>query len=107
MFTEMMTWIWIEGKKALDEFCLRRFKETPRFTETVGHIGGKAKVRLIYKYVYDDNGEIDRCAEMYLLYMDAPYSSKAPNLDVWSNLTEIQRKTYEEIRLDKTAILKR
>lgn len=99
---DMITWIWIEGEKALNEFCERRFKEKPRFIETCGRVG-PAKVRLIYKEI----PETGHYTDMYLLYMDAPHEIKNGNYTGNGMLTEIQRMTYEEIRSDKTAILKR
>lgn len=98
----MITWIWIEGEKALDEFCLRRFKERPRMVETCGKVG-PARVRLIYKH--DD--QAGKYREMYLLYMDAPSGMEKGNLsESGPFFDEIQRMSYEEIRTDKTAILK-
>lgn len=103
----MITWIWIEGEKALNDFCQRRFKDKPRFVETCGRVGS-AKIRLIYKYVYKEDGEtVDRVAEMYLLYMDAPYDMEKGNVIGSGCLPEIERMSYEKIRADKTAILKR
>ena len=102
----MITWIWIEGERALNEFCLRRFKSTPRWMETIGTLPG-AKVRLIYKYVYKEDGEtVDRVAQMYLLYMDAPHD-RCKNLAGDGQLSDIERMSYEEIKTDSTAILRR
>lgn len=103
----MITWIWIEGEKALNEFCERRFKARPKFLETIGKVG-PAKVHLKYKEVYDENGQWVRNAEMYLLYMDAPSGMERGNLAGWEEFhDEIKRMTYEKIRADRTAILKR
>lgn len=103
----MITWIWIEGEAALNDFCQRRFKEKPRFIETCGRVGC-ARVRLIYKYVYKEDGEtIDRIAEMYLLFRDAPSGMEKGNIIGSGCLSEIEIMSYEKIRADKTAILKR
>lgn len=102
----MITWIWIEGEKALNEFCMRRFKTTPRWMETIGTLPG-AKAALIYKYVYKADGEtVDRVAQMYLLWMDAP-NDNCKNLTGSGMLSDIQRMTYEEIKTDRTAILRK
>lgn len=102
----MYTWIWIEGERALNEFCERRFKARPRFLETIGKVG-RAKVHLKYKEVYDEQGEWVRNAEMYLLFMDAPSGMKQGNMAGWAEFHDkIKYMTYEEIRADKTAILK-
>lgn len=98
----MITWVWIEGWKALEEFCLHRFKERPRFIETCGKVG-PAKIRLIYKH--DEQAQEYR--EMYLLYMDAPIGMEKGNVAGSGQFfDEIQRMTYEKIRADKTAIVK-
>ena len=97
----MITWIWIEGEKALDEFCMRRFKHTPRWMETIGTLTN-AKVRMIYKH-RDDLGKY---VDMYLLYMDAPHDN-CKNIAGSGQLSEIQRMSYEEIKADTTAILRR
>lgn len=103
----MYTWIWIEGERALNEFCERRFKARPRFLETIGTVG-PAKVHLKYKEVYDDNGDWVRNAEMYLLYMEARPGTTKGNIAGWAEFhNEIRLMTYEEIKADSTAILKR
>lgn len=102
----MYTWIWIEGEKALNEFCEKRFKERPRFIENCGHVG-KARVRQIYKYIYDENGDVVGVAHMFLLYMEAPSGMERGNVIGEGMFSDIQRMTYEEIRADKTSILKR
>ena len=52
----MITWIWIEGEKALNDFCERRFKEKPHWMENTGRLT-MAKVAQIYKYVYKEDGK--------------------------------------------------
>ena len=102
----MLTWLWIEGERALNDFCLRRFKCKPCWMETIGTLPG-AKVRLIYKYVYKEDGEtVDRVAQMYLLYMDAPHD-RCKNLVGSCMFSDIERMTYEEIKTDRTAILRK
>lgn len=98
----MITWIWIEGEKALNEFCLRLFKSKPLFRGTIGSVG-RARVRLIYKHRGDNIG---KCAEMYLLYMYAS-SGSCSNLARIEDLDKIETMTYEEIKADKTAILRK
>ena len=98
----MITWIWIEGEKALNEFCLKRFKEKPRFMETCFKVG-IARGRMIYKEI----PETGHYTDMYLLYMDAPSGFTGANHTGSGMLTDIERMTYEEIRADRTAILKR
>lgn len=102
----MITWIWIEGEKALNEFCLKRFKDKPQFCENSGMVMS-ARVFKIYKYVYKEDGEtVDRVAQMFLLWMDAP-NDNCKNLAGDGQLSDIQRMTYEEIKADRTAILRR
>ena len=102
----MITWIWIEGERALNDFCLRRFRCKPSWMETIGTLPG-AKVRLIYKYVYKEDGKtVARVAQMFLLYMDAP-NDRCTNLVGSGMLSDIERMTYEEIKADRTAILRR
>lgn len=102
----MITWIWIEGDKLFDEYCMKRFKQRPRFTETcsqIYHKGGVTRIRLTYKYRED----LDLYVAMFLLYMDAPQGAKCTNCAYTSELSDIQRMSYEEIKADRTAILKR
>lgn len=102
----MITWIWIEGEKALNDFCERRFKEKPRWMENTGRLP-RAKVAQIYKYVYKEDGEtVVRVAQMYLLWMDAP-NERCKNLAGSGQLPAIQRMSYEEIKTDRTAILRK
>lgn len=98
----MLTYIWIEGEKNLNEFCMKRFNEKPRWCETIGRVGYQAKVRFIYKEKPD--GHYTDC---YLLYMDAR-NENAPNAVFDSELFDvIQRWTYEEIAANRYSILKR
>jgi hypothetical protein len=86
---------WIEGRKALEEYCAKRFKDKPHFCETIGRVGNEgAKIHLIYKHKADGG-----YAEMYLLYMPHPQGTV-----YW--ISDIETMSYEEIRLDKTAILR-
>lgn len=102
----MITWIWIEGENALNDFCERRFKEKPHWMENTGRLT-RAKVAQIYKYVYKEDGEtVDRVAQMFLLWMDAP-NDNCKNLAGDGQLSDIQRLTYEEIKADRTAILRK
>lgn len=97
----MLTFIWIEGERNLDEFCEKRFKERPRWRETCGTVG-TAKLRLIYKEKPD--GHYTDC---YLLYMEARDES-APNVVGDHYLFDvIQRWSYEEIAANRYSILKR
>lgn len=66
-----------------------------------------ARVAQIYKYVYKEDGEtVDRVAQMFLLWMDAP-NENCKNLAGSGQLSDIERMTYEEIKADRTAILRR
>lgn len=102
----MITWIWIEGEKTLDDFCQRRFNERPHWIEHTGRLS-HAKVVQRYKDVYKEDGEtVDRVAQMYLLWMEAP-NERCKNLAGSGQLPDIQRMTYEEIKADRTAILRK
>ena len=97
----MYSYIWIEGEKNLDEFCMKRFGDRPRFLETIGRVSGKgasAKVHLIYKHDEQES----RYREMYFLYMEHN-SGKY----FYSQIEEIERWPYEKIRTDRTAILRK
>ena len=83
---------WIEGRKNLDEYCMKRFGETPRFMETIGRVG-EAKVYYMYKRKEDGS-----YAEMYLLFMRHEKGTVS-----WIN--DVEKMTYEQIRSDRTAIL--
>lgn len=101
----MYSYIWIEGEKNLDEFCLKRFGARPRFMETIGHVAGKgasAKVRLNYKYPAEDEPPYSGCHEMYFLYMEHDSGQYT-----YYQLEEIMRWPYEKIRTDRAAILRK
>lgn len=85
---------WIEGEQNLNDFCLKRFKETPRFVETIGKVGTSAKVYLIYKWRQDKQ----KYTDMYLLFME---HSKGTVGDI----NDIQHQTYESIRANKSSLL--
>lgn len=87
---------WIEGEKNLKDYCRKRFNELPRFIETIGSVGTEgAKIWLIYKRKLDGG-----YAEMYLLFM--PHE-KGTIYDIG----ELSKMTYEDIRLDRTALLRK
>ncbi len=101
----MYSYIWIEGEDNLNNFCMKRFGEKPRFMETIGSVSGKgasAKVHHIYKYPAEDEPPYSACHNMFLLYMEH-YEGK----HYWIEIEKIMRWDYEQIRADKTAILKR
>lgn len=84
---------WIEGEKSLGEFCLKRFGQTPRFIENIGH-AGDATIHKRYKW-REDRQEY---AQMFFLFMKHPKGTV-----VWTDAEE--QKTYEEIRLCKGSVL--
>ena len=86
---------WIEGRQNLVEYCYKRFNDTPHFCETIGYVGNEgAKIRLIYKRKAEGG-----YAEMYLLYMPSEKGTVC-----W--ISDIETMSYEEIRADKTTILR-
>lgn len=90
----MYSYKWIEGEKALDEFCEKRFKAKPRFVETIGHCGG-ATIYEIYKY-RDENDTSKGCAQMFLLFMEH-FSGKYS----FTQIQNIMKQSYGEIRANK------
>lgn len=86
--------IWIEGEKLLEEFCLKRFKERPKFIETIGKCGD-ARIHMVYK---EKEGKGYVC--MYLLYM------QHPDGNIY-DIAQKERESYEEIRADRTSLLVR
>lgn len=93
----MWSYLWIEGERNLHEFCLKRFKELPRFIETTGRCK-EAIIRLIYKLEDGYGG----AHEMYFLKMKHDKGVYDGN-----EIDEIQHWTYEQIKTDRTAILRR
>ena len=89
----MYIYKWIEGRNNLNDFCLKRFKTKPKFNGTIGH-AEDATIHLIYKRKEDGS-----FTEMYLLFMKHKDG-------VICDINEVDRMTYEQIRTDKTAILK-
>lgn len=100
----MYSYIWIEGEKNLDDFCMKRFGYKPRFLETIGTVSGNgafAKIHLIYKYPAENETNVG-CHEMYFLFMEHSNGKY-----YYSEIEKIMRWNYEQIRTDKTSILKR
>lgn len=91
----MYTAIWIEGEKNLNDFCIKRFKERPRFCETIGNCG-TAKIHMIYKYKGEGIGYV----AMYLMFMKHHSGTLT-----YSDIMDMERMSYEEIRTDSKAIL--
>lgn len=83
---------WIEGRNNLEQYCLNRFKEKPRFVETIGRVG-EAKIYYIYKR--KTNGSY---TDMYLLFMRHEKGTV-------TDIDNIHKMTYEQIRVDTNAIL--
>ena len=105
----MYSYIWIEGEKNLDEFCMKRFGEKPHFMETIGRVSGKgasAKIHMINKYLTDeelaDPKRTISYHDMYFLYMEHNGGKYFQ-----SEIEEIKRWDYEKIRTDRTAILRK
>lgn len=96
----MYSCIWIEGEKSLKEFCQKRFNDKPHFCETIGHCM-QATIHMIYKY-RDENDTDKGCAQMFFLYMDHPTGKYS-----YTDIEKIERWTYEQIRADKSSIVKR
>ena len=95
----MYTYKWIEGEAALVEFCLKRFKMKPHFCETIGHCG-PATIHMIYKY-RDENDLSKGCAQMFFMFMEHPNGTIG-----CIDLDKIERWTYEQIRTDRTSLVK-
>ncbi len=89
----MLIYKWIEGERNLEDYCLRRFNEIPRFVENIGKVGADAKVYKIYK---EKNDGV--YAQMFLLFM--PHEKGTV-----TDIDNIRRMTYEEIRFDRSSIL--
>lgn len=88
----LIVYKWIEGDKNLHDYCLMRFKEKPKFVETIGKVG-EATVELSYK-MREGHGYV----RMYLLYMKHPSG-------IVTDIENIRRMTYEEIRADRASLL--
>ena len=86
---------WIEGERNLEDFCTKRFGELPRFCETIGHVG-EATVHLIYKYKGEGIGYV----AMYMLFMRHHSGTYT-----YSDIMDMEKMTYEQIKADRTAIL--
>ena len=84
---------WIEGENELYQFCKERFNETPQFCK---HHGFCAQVKIIKCEKEKPNGYYSL---FFLLYMQ---SDKGNIYDI----EDIRTMTYEQIRADRTAILK-
>ena len=85
---------WIEGEQNLNDFCLRKFNETPRFIETIGEVGTSAKVHRVYKWREDKL----RYTTMYLLFMEHPKGTVG-------DISDIRHQTYESIRANRSSLL--
>lgn len=105
----MYSYIWIEGEKNLNEFCIKRFGYKPTFVETIGRVSGNgasAKIHAINKHLTEEElADPNRSLsyhDMYFLYMEHRNGKY-----FWIEIEKIMRWDYEKIRADKTAILKR
>lgn len=86
---------WIEGEKNLNDFCLKRFHEEPRFIGGIGKfLGTPAKVYKKEKYREDKQ----RYVQMFLLFMQDAEGKV-------SDINNIQHQSYEDIRINKGSIL--
>lgn len=94
----MFTYIWIEGWENLAEFCEKRFRTRPRLIE---HHGSAGSARIHKTYKADKDGDYH---EMYFLYMEHP---KGQYDSYWELNRYEKSMDYEQIRLDRGAILKR
>lgn len=101
----MYSYIWIEGEDNLDTFCLKRFGERPRFMENIGKIESKGTTVKVHKRYVDcaqDENDPYGSHQMFFLFME----HEGGRYTYWQ-LQNIMRSTYEEIRTDKTAVLRR
>lgn len=105
----MYSYIWIEGERNLEEFCMKRFGSTPTFSGTIGKVSGKgasARVHAINKHLTDeelaDPKRVLSYHDMYILYMEHNGGKH-----YWSEIEKIMRWSYEEIRADKTSVLRK
>jgi hypothetical protein len=96
----MYIYIWIEGEKNLDDFCLKRFGDIPRFIEHHGAVAGNGVSARVIKTDKDIGGGDYR--QFFFLYMEHEKGQHS-----YYELEQIMRQPYEEIRLDRTAILRR
>lgn len=87
--------IWIEGEEALNDFCKKRLKDTPKFVETIAHCGS-ATIWLMYKH--DDEGHYH---DMYLIFMEHPKG----DLSYWQ-IQDKRLETYGQIISYRTTICK-
>lgn len=85
---------WIEGDDNLNEYCLKRFGEYPDICEHHGRVGN-AKIIKTEKQKEDGYYYI-----FYLLYMK-------DDCGKIYDINNVAQMTYEQIRADRTAILKR
>ena len=85
---------WIEGDDNLIEYCQKRFNERPYICEHHGYCG-PAKIIKTEKEKPDGYYSI-----FFLLYMQS-------DKGIVYNIDSTKQMTYEQIRADKTAILKR
>lgn len=87
--------LWIEGSRALYGFCEKRFKESPRFIETIGHCGS-ATIWLSYKLTPNDGYR-----DFYLIFM--PHDRG--NL-TYSQIQDKKQEKYEQIMAYATTVRK-
>lgn len=59
-----------------------------------------ATIHLMYKY-RDENDKSKGCVELYLLFMEHPSGTKT-----WKELNDVMTWSYDEIRADKSSLLK-
>ena len=77
--------IWIEGEKALDAFCMKRFGAKPHFVETIGRCGA---------------------ATIYMVYMEHPNGGVNDIMSVTGESYEVIMKKTNTIKKDDKWIKK-
>ena len=87
--------LWIEGARALNVFCQKRFKESPHFIETIGHCGS-ATIWLSYKLTPNDGYR-----DFYLIFMPHERGNYSYN-----QIQEKHKENYEEIMANATTVRK-
>jgi hypothetical protein len=87
--------LWIEGSRALYDFCEKRFKESPRFIETIGHCGS-ATIWLSYKLTPTDGYR-----DFYLIFMPHDHGNFT-----YMQLQDKKLEKYEQIMAYATTVRK-
>lgn len=84
----------IRGEQTLNRYCLKRWGESPQFSETIAHIGDDVTIEKAYLKSPADENYMD----YYILYMPHPKGTTA-------DISLLRKRAYESIETGNARLL--